>query len=277
MPKKKEEVKTLKDKITGIFKAKPCECPPELQHYEKCHICHRKEKHHRFFALILIALGGIILFTWLNPYTRDKIQTLTQTDRCDLRYLIKKADRGNVLAQMELVNRYSTECYSLAFSSKHKNYWLHKSAQEENHAPAQYQLSILYSIGETLPRNYKESMKWLKMSAEQEYMPAEYELAKRYKKGTFSTKANPQEFLFWLMRAAHSGSDRASEELGYLYEKGIFVPENKIEAYKWYSLSTNKDSHKLDILELGMTKKQIEQAQREASVLYKIVFKKINK
>ncbi len=273
---KTESVTSTKEKVKSFFKKKPCECHPILEKHEKCHVCHRTEKHGRIFALFLITLGVLIAVSWLTPYTRDRIETIRNTDRCDLRYLTKRSKSGNVAAQMELARRYTTECFSLAFSTKHKNYWLHKAAQEGNYPPAQYQLAILYSIGEGVPRNYKEGMKWLKFSAEQEYMPAQYELAKNYKKGSLFVKADSQKFLLWLTKAGHNGSDRAAEELGYLFEKGIFVSQSNIEAYKWYSLSTNKDAHKLDMLELKMSKKEIEQAQREASALYKLVFKKIN-
>jgi len=273
---KKLKAETTAEKIKSFFKKKPCECHPVLKEYDKCPVCHKSERHGRIFALSMVILGVLVAVSWLTPYTRDKIETVRNSNRCDLRYLTKRAKSGNIPAQMELVRRYTTECFSIAFSTKHKNYWLHKSAQEGNYAPAQYQLAILYSIGEGVPRNYKEGMKWLKFSAEQEYMPAQYELAKTYKKGSLFVKSNPQKFLFWLTKAGHNGSDRAAEELGYLFEKGIFVSQSDIEAYKWYSLSTNKDSYKLDMLELKMTKKEIEQAQREASALYKVVFKKIN-
>ncbi|MBN1783543.1 MAG: sel1 repeat family protein [Alphaproteobacteria bacterium] len=278
MPKKKPALNVpLKERFARLFERKSCECHPVLQEHQECHVCCTRGRHHRVMGLALITVGIVLGLSWMHPYTQDKIQSFSENDVCDLGRLQKRAEGGDVASQMELVKRYTTDCYALPFSIKHKNYWLHKAAQEEGSAAAQYQLAVLYAIGETLPRNYQESMKWLKMAAEQEYMPAEYELAKRYKKGSLFVKPNPQEFLFWLMRAAHSGSDRASEELGYLYEKGIFVPENKIEAYKWYSLATHKDSNKLDMLELGLTKDQIEQAQREASVLYKRVFEKINK
>ncbi|MBN2676242.1 MAG: sel1 repeat family protein, partial [Alphaproteobacteria bacterium] len=189
---------------------------------------------------------------------------------------MKKANAGNLEAQVALIEKLSGDCSDLPFASKNRNLYLHEAASQ-GYAPAQYQLAILYKMGETLPRNYKESMKWLKMSAEQKYMPAEYELAKRYKKGSLFVKEDPKEFLFWLMRAGFNGSDKAAEELGYLYEKGIFVPENKIEAYKWYSLSTHKDSHKLDLLELSMTTEEVERAQNEASLSYQKIAEKMKK
>lgn len=278
MPKKATTPKvSMKARVSRLFERKECECPPALKVHEECHVCCARGRRHRLSGLIFIVVGVVLGLSWLHPYTQEKVHSFTDKDICDLGSLQRRANRGHVESQMALVKRYTSDCYSLPFSTKHKNYWLHRAAQEEGHAAAQYQLAVLYAIGETLPRNYQESMKWLKMAAEQGYMPAEYELAKRYKKGSLFVKPNPQEFLFWLMRAAHSGSDRASEELGYLYEKGIFVPENKIEAYKWYSLAAHKDSHKLDMLELGMTKEQIEQAQRESSVLYKRIFEKINR
>ena len=276
MPVKKQDSKrSLKERLLERFKQKECQCHPQIEHLEKCPVCRGRERSHRLFALLFVFIGGWIAWSYTHPDMPRFLNT-TEKDMCDLSSEMKRADSGSFDSQLLLIEALSGECSELPFALKKRNYYLHETAKK-GHAHSQYQLSILYKMGETLPRNYQESFHWLKKAAESKYMPAEYELAKRYKKGSLFVKANPNEFLFWLMRAGYNGSDKAAEELAYLYEKGIFVPENKIEAYKWYSLSTYKESHKLDLLELSMTAEEVKRAQSEASIMYRKIVDKIKK
>jgi len=234
----------------------------------RCHECYT-HKRHTLFGIFLLFLGVGVIFTQLYPTRRGTYRMDKMIKECKLDFLERKAFNGNVKAQMKMVNALANECSELPFATKKKNYWLSKAAKEENFAPAQYRLALLHEYGETVPRNYRESMKWLKMAAEQNYMPAEFELAKKYKHGSIFIKENPQEYIFWIMRAANHGSDKAAADLGYMYENGVFVPKNKIEAYKWYSLASYTNAKKMDFLEAQMSLEEIEQAQRESHELFK--------
>ena len=58
----------------------------------------------------------------------------------------------------------------------------------------------MYDIGEGVPQDYKEAVKWYRLSAEQGYVKAQY-------------------------------------NLGLMYEQGKGVPQNSEEARKWRKLS----------------------------------------
>jgi TPR repeat protein len=86
-------------------------------------------------------------------------------------------------------------------------------------------------------------------------------------------KGNLQEALVWYRRAAEQGDVDSEVALGVAYEGGIGVPQNYVEAHKWYNLAgatTTLASLRADIgkrrdaLARKMTSSQIDEAQRLA-------------
>ncbi len=189
----------------------------------------------------------------------------------------RRADRGDVKAQMQLFELYSNDCSALPNASLKKSLWILRAAWEENFAPAQFKIALLYEFGDGFPRNYRETIKWFKISADQGYPHSEYELAKKYRDGSDFLEADENQYIFWLDRAARHGSEKAASDLANLYENGIFVEQDLIEAYKWYSLATFIDAKKLNALEDIMTTEELDEAQRKAVVLQKEIFKYITK
>ena len=82
-----------------------------------------------------------------------------------------------------------------------------------------------------------------------------------------------RSFLIWYRRAAEQGDVDAQVSLGMVYADGIGVPQDYVEAHKWFNLAAprskfadiNKDiRERRDALALLMTAAQIAEAQKLA-------------
>ena len=89
----------------------------------------------------------------------------------------------------------------------------------------------MYSKGQGVPQDYKEAVKWYRLSAEQ-------------------------------------GDAVAQFNLGFMYGKGLGVPQDYVSAHMWWNLSGSngyKDAvTNRNIVEKKMTPSQIEKAQELA-------------
>jgi cell division septation protein DedD len=83
---------------------------------------------------------------------------------------------------------------------------------ENGDAKAQAILGMMYSYGEGVPMDHRESVRWYRRAAEQNYSVAQYHLGMAYLEGK-GTKANTDEAIAWLAKAADRGHFRARNQL----------------------------------------------------------------
>jgi len=100
---------------------------------------------------------------------------------------------------------------------------------EAGDADAQFNLGLMYDIGEGVPQDYKEAIKWYS-------------------------------------RAAEQGSDRAQHNLGLMYATGEGVPNDYVLAYKWFNLAAAQGNEQAiknrDLCKRYMSSFQIAKGQR---------------
>ena len=108
---------------------------------------------------------------------------------------------------------------------------LYRLSAEQGFAGAQYNLGVMYGKGLGVPQDYKEAVRLYRLSAEQGYASAQY-------------------------------------NLGGMYYKGTGVLQDYALAHMWWNISGsngNKNAVKnRDIVEKRMSPSQIEEAQRMA-------------
>jgi len=150
-------------------------------------------------------------------------------------------------------------------------------------AKAQYQIALMYEIGDGTKKDTKQTLKWLLKAAEQGYAPARYKLGWMYANGiivrqdyfmaakyyrlaaTFNKDANAQfrlgELYFngrgvvndyakaikYYKQAASKGHAAAQYILSSMYEEGWGVKRDLITAYVWLKLAMNKRDEALAI------------------------------
>ena len=88
---------------------------------------------------------------------------------------------------------------------------------------------------------------------------------------------NDAEAVKWYRKAADQGHAKAQSNLGVMYYNGDGVPENHVRAYVWLSMAKTQgyESAKkaVEIVKNKMTKQQIAQAQALASQCYESDYK----
>ena len=100
-----------------------------------------------------------------------------------------------------------------------------KYAADQGDARAQNRVGVMNDIGQGIPQNYTEALKWYRKAAEQGVADAQYNLGMMYIIG----KGVPQdaaEAIKWLRYAADQGQVRAQNTLGYLNATGQGVAQN---------------------------------------------------
>ena len=111
-------------------------------------------------------------------------------------------------------------------------------------------------------------MSWLRRAAEQGYIDAQYELARRH-----VLFEDPQytssEGIQWYEKAARQGHLRAQYGLAICLARGKGVPKDPAGAYYWMSLAAEgglpKAEHRLEILEDQIDPGQLREARQRLS------------
>ena len=104
---------------------------------------------------------------------------------------------------------------------------------ENGDAKAQSILGLMYSYGEGVPVDYRESARWYRRAAEQSSSVAQYNLGMFYLEGK-GVSQNTDEAIKWLTKSADGGHFRARSELAKLdagsYSDLASPPSDSLEA-----------------------------------------------
>lgn len=104
---------------------------------------------------------------------------------------------------------------------------------EKGDANAQYNMGLLYALGQGMPRDYGKAAEWYRKAAGQGVAAAEYNLGVIYANGQ-GVPQNITEARQWFLKAAAQEVPEAEDSLGYLYDAGQGVPKDYAEAERWY-------------------------------------------
>lgn len=107
---------------------------------------------------------------------------------------------------------------------------------DQGNAEAQWNLGLMYKLGEGVPQDYAEAVKWFRKAADQ-------------------------------------GDPDAQQSLGLMYSDGQGVPQDYVQAHKWFNLAAARASRSgaradaiknRDLVAAKMTPEQIAEAQKLA-------------
>jgi uncharacterized protein len=145
-----------------------------------------------------------------------------------------KAEQGNADAQYEL-----GACYHVGQGVPQDDAeamkWYRKAAVQGN-STAQFCIGVRYEYGRGVPQDYTEAVKWYRKAAEEGNTDAQDNLGYCYDKGQGVPK-DCTEAVKWYRKAAEQGNADGQDNLGACYDSGQGVPENDVEAYKWFSVA----------------------------------------
>ena len=109
--------------------------------------------------------------------------------------------------------------------------WLRKSA-EHGFPQAQYNLAVLYKVGQGLPQDAAKSVMWFKRAAAQGLLKAQVAVGLAYVSGA-GVSQDYAEAAVWLQRAADREDPGAEYALGRLYYDGQGLPQDYTKAFAW--------------------------------------------
>lgn len=111
--------------------------------------------------------------------------------------------------------------------------WFRKAAEQGN-ADAQSWVGVAYFLGDGVPKNTAEAVQWFRKAAEQGNADGQYGLGRAYFEGEGVPK-DPAEGVTWFRKAAEQGNVHGQYDLGGAYLAGIGVPKETTETVKWWS------------------------------------------
>jgi len=189
-----------------------------------------------------------------------------------LRLIKPLADQGNVEAQT-LLGRMYQRGDGVTKDHAEAARWYRKAA-EQGYAKAQDLLADIYKDGDGVPKDYTEALKLYRAAADQGDADAQTSLANMYGNGDGVTRDDAESVKWW-RKAAEQGHAIAQYAIGAEYEFGghTGVPQDNVQAYKWYSLSIQASSdferdtftEARDRVAAEMTQQQIAEAQQLAA------------
>jgi uncharacterized protein len=180
-----------------------------------------------------------------------------QTSQVPIAELLKKAEAGDVNAQMEVAEAYE-KGKGVAQSDALAAQWYRKAAEQGN-AKAQNTLGVMYRLGLGVPRDKQEAFRWYQKAAKQNLPEADYNIAVSYYNGD----GVPSDVVLaytWMMLAQRNGDKQAEQalirmesdftgnfqdsrmKLASMYEEGKEIPADLPAAVAIYREAAAKNS-----------------------------------
>lgn len=132
-----------------------------------------------------------------------------------------------------------------------------------------------FLVGESVPKNFDEAIRWYTLAAENGDSEAQNELAFIYFTGNGVKKDYDKAYKLF-QDAANLNHTLAQYNLGIMLYSGEGVPEPDLPgAYAWFSIAATNGhaeaAQAQSFLETVMTKDEIVQAQQRSETLYKTI------
>ena len=100
-----------------------------------------------------------------------------------------------------------------------------KPLAEQGDVAAQFALGSMYSLGQGVPQDTAEAVRWARMAAEQGFVQAQFALGMTYAEGR-GVRQDHMEAAKWLTMAAEQGIAQAQGKLGAMYYHGLGVSQD---------------------------------------------------
>ena len=184
------------------------------------------------------------------------------------------ANQGDATAQLKFGNMYMIG-EGIPKNEVEAVKWFRKAA-DQGIVEAEFNLGLSYSLGEGVPQSAVEAIKWFRKAAEHGNPEAQYALGNIYSSGA-GIPERDAEAVDWYRKAADQGYTDAQVRLGLMYASGEGLRQNNISALAWWSvaktLGNETAENNLDILTSEMTKQELSESQALAIKCYETDYK----
>ncbi len=182
--------------------------------------------------------------------------------------LRQAAASGDGNATFEIARRYTDGDGVDRDLAKAAQWYEH--AAKVGHAPSQYRIGNFYEKGYGVTTDLKLAASWYEKAADQGNALAMHNLAVLYASGLLGSGPDMPKAVKWFTAAADLGVKDSQVNLGILYTRGMGVPENLVDAYKWFAVAAKGGDadagNKRDTLANAMRPEQLEQARGETEL-----------
>lgn len=138
-----------------------------------------------------------------------------------------KAEAGDAKAQNTLGEAYQ-KGQGVPQSNEKAAKWFKLAAAQEN-AAAEYHLSLMYQAGIGVTHDANKALQLLHKAAEQDHAQAQYRLATHYLK-----EKDMPKYLRWLEISANNDYPQAINKLGFVYSKGELIVKDDAKAFSLF-------------------------------------------
>jgi TPR repeat protein len=201
-----------------------------------------------------------------------------------IKWFLKASEQGYFSALFQLGEIYE-EGKAVPQDYQQAVKWFLKSAEEGDYGESlvRTKIRVMYNEGKCKLQDYEKVIKMIQKKAEQGEESAQFELAEMYLYGDILGPSSkplliPQDYqqsISWYLKLAERGGSFARTAqylLGTIYSEGRGVPQDYVEAYKWFILASLEPQESLgkgyvearDALRLKMSPQQIAEAQKLA-------------
>jgi uncharacterized protein len=143
----------------------------------------------------------------------------------------KLADENHAWAQATLADCYE-QGRNVDPDGKRAIHWLTLSAQQ-GFVPAEYELGRTYLYGRGIPADYAQAVVWEEKAAEAGHLNAQRDMALIYERG-FGVTSDPARAAFWNLKAARQGDPQAQLHVANALYNGSGVRRDARQAFEWY-------------------------------------------
>jgi TPR repeat protein len=203
-----------------------------------------------------------------------------------LQWFTKASEQGHFMSSCELGEIYE-EGKAVPQDYQQAVKWFLKSIEQGHYNVSD--IRSMYEKGKCELKEYEKAVKMIQKAAEEGKEFAQFELAEMYLHGDIIYRVDihgqlsefslfPQDYqqaINWHLKLAERGGSfahSAQYQLGWIYSEGRGVPQNYVEAYKWFILASLEPDKILgedytkarDELRLKMSPQQIAEAQKLA-------------
>lgn len=161
------------------------------------------------------------------------------------------------------------ECDEYYFSAQYDEaYQCISSMASEGDPQSQFNLAVLYHLGQGVEKDTSQTIYWLTKAAENGHPNAQFGVGAAYEAG-FGVEKDLAAAAKWYTLAANQGHAAAQTNLGVMYGNGEGVERNSVEALKWFRLAASSGSSKArrnaEVLSQHMTDEEILEADTLAA------------
>lgn len=160
------------------------------------------------------------------------------TDNHDFESVLRRAERGDAVAQYELARMYDLGEYGLEDNGESLNWY--RMAADQGLLVAQHRVGLIYEIGIGTEKDEVEAAEWYFVAAEMGHPQSQYEMGRMLYLGLGGHYPDHSLAADYFHKSAEQGNAKAQHTLGEMYYAGMGVEQSYYHSYLWLSVSASK-------------------------------------